>query len=443
MSSQETGKRSGTAAADAPALAPDLDPTADPGGNGTGGPLDALISNGRPAGPGTPGRPLVPRALRRLGLVAAFAAIVVAVIVIQRVSAPASYLMHIPAADASGIFPGSNVTIAGANAGTVQSVSLAPNGDAVITAAIDQAFAPVHTDATAQLRPKSLLGEMYVAIDPGSPGPALPSGATLPRLQVNRSTDLQQVFNTFDQPTRAKLRTLVDELGGGLAGRGDQLNQSIPSGQRDVADLAQISATLNARDAELQAVIASLNTVATELARSDRRASLGLLIRSTRQLMGNLQRQQAQLQQAVVSADYALGNLNQGLQGTAPALSGIAAALPGTVAATTQLLGPLGTSSNALLPRLNQLMQGIQYGPSVFGGRDANGYATRISLVLGCGSVSPCPQLPGPLSGLPAGSGGQPPGTTPPGTTPPGTTSPGIGGTGGQGILGFLLGGSP
>ena len=376
------------------------------------------------------------RALRRLGAVAAFAAIVIAVVVIQRISAPASYLMRIPAADASGIFPGSDVTIVGANAGTVRSVSLAPDGDAVITAAIDQAFAPVHSGATAQLRPKSLLGEMYVAIDPGSAGPALPSGTTLPRLQVNRSTDLQQVFDTFDQPTRTKLQTLIDELGGGLAGRGDQLNQSIPPGQRDVADLAQISSTLDARNSELQAVIASLNTVTTELARSDRRQSLGLLIQSTRQLMGNLQRQRAQLQQAVVSADYALGNLSQGLQGTAPALSGIAATLPAAAAATTQLLGPLGSGSGAVLPQLNQLIQGIQYGPSVFGGRDANGYATRISLVLGCASVSACPQLTGPLSGLPAGGGGRPPARA--GAPPPGTGS-----GGGQGILGFLLGGSP
>lgn len=401
-----------------------------PDGNGPGGALDELMSSG---GGGSPGRRAVRRALGRLGLAAAFVAIVATVIVIQRASAPASYLLRIPVADASGIFPGSDVTIAGASAGTVRSVSLAPDGDAVITAAVDQAFAPVHTDATAQLRPKSLLGEMYVAIDPGGPGPTLPSGAALSRLQVNRSTDLQQVFNTFDQPTRVKLQTLIDELGGGLAGRGDQLNQAIGSGQRDVADLAAITSTLNARSSELQAVISTLNTVTTELARSDRRQSLGLLIRSTQQLMANLQHQQAQLQQAVVSADYALGHLNQGLQGTAPALGGIAATLPGTVQASTQLLGPLGTATSVLLPRLNQLIQGIQYGPSVFGGRDANGYATRISLTLGCGSVSLCPQLTGPVSGLP--TGGQP------GPLPSGT--PAAGGGPGQGILQFLLGGSP
>jgi phospholipid/cholesterol/gamma-HCH transport system substrate-binding protein len=381
------------------------------------------------------GRRAVRRALGRLALTAGLVAVVVAVIVTQRVSGPSSYLLRIPTADASGIFPGSDVTIAGANAGTVREVTLARDGDAMITVALDPAFTPLHTDATAQLRPKSLLGEMYVALDPGTSGPALASGATLPRLQVNRATDLQQVFNTFDQPTRTKLQTLVDELGGGLAGRGDQLNQAIGPGERDVADLAAISSTLNARNAELQTVIATLNTVTTELARSDRRQQLAMLIQTTSQLMANLRSQQAQLQRAVVTADYALGNLNRGLQGTAPALAGIASTLPATIQAGTALLGPLGTGSSVLLPRLGQLIQGIQDGPSVFGGRDANGYATRISLTLGCSSVTVCPQLASPLSGLATGAGGQLP-------LPPGTTLPPLPGTGnGGGILQFLLGG--
>lgn len=423
MSSRGTGK-----------LAPERDHPALPGGNGPGGPFDELMGSGGSGRAGS-GRRAVRRALGRLALTAGLVAVVVAVIVTQRVSGPSSYLLRIPTADASGIFPGSDVTIAGANAGTVREVTLARDGDAMITVALDPAFTPLHTDATAQLRPKSLLGEMYVALDPGTSGPALASGATLPRLQVNRATDLQQVFNTFDQPTRAKLQTLVDELGGGLAGRGDQLNQAIGPGERDVADLAAISSTLNARNAELQTVIATLNTVTTELARSDRRQQLAMLIQTTRQLMANLRSQQAQLQRAVVTADYALGNLNRGLQGTAPALAGIASTLPATIQAGTALLGPLGTGSSVLLPRLGQLIQGIQDGPSVFGGRDANGYATRISLTLGCSSVTVCPQLASPLSGLATGAGGQLP-------LPPGTTLPPLPGTGnGGGILQFLLGG--
>lgn len=375
---------------------------------------------------------LARQGLRRLALAAACVAVVIAAIVITRTSASPGYVLRIPTQDASGITAGSDVTIAGVTAGTVSGVTLTPGGAAVITVAIDPAFAPVHASTTVDLRPKSLLGEMYVSIDPGTSGRVLRSGTTLRALQVNRSTDLQQVLNVFNQPTRVKLQTLIDELGGGLAGQAAQVNNAIPSGERDLSDLAAITSTLNARDQELQSVIASLNTVITELASSNRRQQLGVFIASAQQLLSNLQTEQARLQQAVVTADSALGDVQQGLQGTAPALRGIAAALPGTVQAGNGLLLPLGTDSASLLPELNNLIEGIQWGPSVFGGNDANGYATRIALTLGCGSVSACPQLnlPGSGSGAPSPAAGTP-------TSPLGGTSPG------QGILGFLLGGAP
>ena len=430
-------------------LAPGRSGPAGAPGNGSGGGFDSMLrGNGR-------ARPLSPpprrrrRGMGKLAAAAAVAVAIAAVVLSQRLLAPASYLIHIPTTDASGIFAGSDVTIAGVNAGTVRSVSLAPNGNAMITAAIDPAFAPVHTSASAQLRPKSLLGEMYVALTPGTTGPVLGSGSTLPHLQVNRATDLQQIINTFNGPTRNKLQTLVDELGGGLTGRGAEVNQAIPAASHDMTDLSKIASTLNARDAQLSSVLSTLNTVTTELARSDRRHQLGLLIQSTQQLMANLRGQQAQLERAVTTADYALGNLRQGLAGTAPALSGIASTLPSTVSAANRLLVPLATGSNTLMPQLNNLIRGIQYGPSVFGGRDANGYATRISLVLGCGTtagVLPCPQLGGAAGGLP-GVGGVPGGGSGsgqlPSVTPSSSPSSGSGSGGGQGILGFLLGGKP
>lgn len=365
------------------------------------------------------------RGLRRLAPLAAFAAIVIAVIFSQGTSTPAHYLLRIPTQNATGIYPGSDVTIAGVNAGTVRNVSLAPDGKAMITADVNPAFTPVHTDATARIRPKSLLGEMYVDISPGTSGPELASGATLPPLQVNRSTDLQQVVNTFDAPTRAKLKTLIDELGGGLTSTGAQLNQAIPAGKTDVGDLAGITSTLNSKNQELQTVITSLNTVTTELARSDRRQQLGMLIQSSEQLMANLRHQQSQLKRAIVAADHSLGNLHQGLQGTTPALAGITANLPATVRDANQLLAPLGTNSRALVPQLGKLVYGIQDGPSVFGGRDANGYATRVSIGAGCNSTTLCPPATSPRGG----TGKAPRGGA--GTVPD------------KGIISFLIGGKP
>src|SRR6266571_4312478 len=180
---------------------------------------------------------------------------------------PGPYQLQVPLADASGLYSGSDVEIAGAKAGTIDSLTL-QGGLAVVTISLDPSRAPVRRDATVDLRPKSLLGEKYLALDPGKSGDSLPSGATLARSAVTQSVELQDVFNTFDQPTRDKLQVLIDELGGGLAGEGAVQNQGIKAGSQDLHDLAAIADTLAQKDQELQQVIKSLSVVTDELSRS-------------------------------------------------------------------------------------------------------------------------------------------------------------------------------
>lgn len=391
------------------------------------------------------------RLLKIAALVAAFAAVVVAGTASQRaLLAPSTYILKVPTPDAAGLYPGSDVMIAGARAGSVQDISLDSQGLAVITAALDSTYAPVHQDATIAIRPKSLLGEMYVSLDPGQGSSTLPSGATLPKLQVNRSTDLEQVVSTFDAPTRDKLQTVVVELGGGVTGRGQELNTSIPYGRQDLADLASVADTLAQHDQQLQTVIQDLDTVLGELATSDRSQQLGELIQNTQKLFQNLVQQEAQIKQALTTTNAALARLKTGLEGTAPALGGIANELPTTVGQGNLLLATLGTTSDSLLPNLDTMVTGIQRGPVVFGGRDANGYATRISLVVGCSSISLCPTLTGPLAQLPLTKSlpvvGTPVGGSAPAAQPAtGAPAPPAGATSDQallnnGILGFLLG---
>jgi virulence factor Mce-like protein len=355
-----------------------------------------------------------------------------------------TYLLKVPTEDASGLYPGSDVMIAGAPAGTVQNITLGQGGVAVVTASIDATYAPVHRDATVSIRPKSLLGEMYVALDPGQAAATLASGASLPRLQVNRSTDLQQVVSTFDTPTRDKLQTAIVELGGGVMGRGENVNQGIQYGNQDLNDLAGIADTLAQRDQQLQAVIQSLNVVLSELARSDRREELGLLIRNTDLLLQNLVQQEQQIKEALSQTNAALARFGTGLNGTGASLATIFSALPTTVQQGNLILAGLSADSDTLLPNMDSLVQGIQYGPVVFGGRDAGGYATRISLVLGCASINLCPQLTGPLAQLPLVRSLPAVGTQV-GAQPP-ASAPSSGSTDNQliqqGLLGFLLGGS-
>jgi virulence factor Mce-like protein len=312
---------------------------------------------------------------------------------------PGPYTVDVPIQDAAGLYPGSDVEIAGARAGHIDAISLR-GGLAVATLNIDAQHAPIHRDATVDLRPKSLLGEKYLALDPGKSSDTLASGSTLARAAVTQSVELQDVFNTFDKPTRDKLQVLIDQLGGGLAGEGQVTNTGIRYGQPDLNDLAAIADTLAQKDRELQQVINSLSVVTDELSRSDRRDQLAALIKNTDALMKTLADQDVQLKRALVQTDLALGRTNTALSGTGGHLNSINQSLGTTVHDVSGLTNDLGVGLDSLLPNLDTFIRGIQEGPVVFGGRDPNGtgYATRISVVAGNGTVG----APNPIGGRPA-----------------------------------------
>jgi virulence factor Mce-like protein len=325
------------------------------------------------------------------------------VVTFRGVSGLTAYRLQVPLDSAAGLYPGSDVMIAGSRVGGVEEIK--PGGPgAVVTIEIDSDHAPVRKDATVTLRPKSLLGEKYLALDPGRSSQTLPSGATVPEQHVSASVDLQQLINTLDQPTRDKLQTLLLELGAGLAGRGDETNTAIAYGTQDMNDLNSITTTLAERDADLEQVIQSLDQVTSELAQSDRRQELGAFIQNLEALLRDLNTQDEELKKALSATDSALTRTDNALSGTGQNWNDIFNASPQLVGQAGMLTGDLGKGLDTLIPLLPQFTAGIREGPVVFGGHDANGYATRIDVVVGCATSGPCPSTSsnqGPPSGLP------------------------------------------
>src|SRR5437764_4017288 len=107
-----------------------------------------------------------------------------------------------------------DVRISGVSVGKVVSKSRAPYGNRTIaTIQLNNQYAPIHKDAQAILRTKTLLGETYVQITPGSPkSPPLKDGATLAQGHVQSAVQLDQVFNTFDPSTRQAFRQWQRQL---------------------------------------------------------------------------------------------------------------------------------------------------------------------------------------------------------------------------------------
>jgi phospholipid/cholesterol/gamma-HCH transport system substrate-binding protein len=321
--------------------------------------------------------------------------VLLAIVSFRVVNGLSEYRLVVPLDSADGLYPGSDVLIAGARAGTVRDVGL-DGAQTLVTIAVDDAYAPVHADARVTVRPKSLLGEKYVALDPGK-SDALSSGSRLPQEQVARSVELQDVVNSLDLPTREKLRTLIVALGGGLAGRGLATNQTLDYGRQDLDHLAAIADTLTARDQDLQKVIQGLDQVTAELARSDRRQQLGELIKNSEALLHSLSRQDAQIKQTLQAANAALGRTDTALSGTASQLNSIFRQAPVTVHVLNGLTRDFASNTDLLVQDLATFDAGMKYSTAVFGAQDGQGYATRISVLAGACSVAPCK--------LPLGSG--------------------------------------
>lgn len=101
------------------------------------------------------------------------------------------------------------------------------NGKAVVDLQLEGKLKPLKSDTTIRVRPRSPIGVRFVDLEPGTKGTPLADGAMIPASQTSASTTLDTVLGTFDEPTRKKTQELLAGLGGGFAGRGEDLNVAL------------------------------------------------------------------------------------------------------------------------------------------------------------------------------------------------------------------------
>jgi phospholipid/cholesterol/gamma-HCH transport system substrate-binding protein len=128
---------------------------------------------------------------------------------------PQGYHFKAAFPEASLLVVEADVRMAGVNVGKVKKKELGPGGRTTVAEIeIDNRFAPIRADTRAVLRQKSLLGETYVELTPGSPGSkALEEGATLPGRNIQETVELDEVFQAFDPETRKHFQEWMHEAG--------------------------------------------------------------------------------------------------------------------------------------------------------------------------------------------------------------------------------------
>lgn len=158
---------------------------------------------------------------------------------------PQAYQVRIAFPYADQLATQADVRIAGVSVGKVLSKSLDRSGNRTLaTIQIANQFAPIHRDARAILRQKTILGETYVELTPGTPGsPMLRDGGTLAPARVQPAVQLGQILDTFDPATRNAFQVWQKSLASGLKGNDQNLNSTLgnlPAFAADASDLLQV-----------------------------------------------------------------------------------------------------------------------------------------------------------------------------------------------------------
>src|SRR3954467_8135336 len=91
---------------------------------------------------------------------------------------PKGYRVEVAFPEATQLGDYADVRTAGVSVGKVRKKDLVDHGNrTLVTIELDRRFAPLHSDAKAILRQKTLLGETYVELTPGTKrSPVVPEG---------------------------------------------------------------------------------------------------------------------------------------------------------------------------------------------------------------------------------------------------------------------------
>jgi phospholipid/cholesterol/gamma-HCH transport system substrate-binding protein len=178
--------------------------------------------------------------------------------------------------DARGLISGQLVKVAGAQAGSVQNVTVVKQGSsghasfkAKIEGSIDAKFMPFHTNATCTIRPQGLIAENYLECDPGSPpAPVLESKGgqppTVPVQNTSEPVSLLDLVNIFNAPTRQRFALILNELGIGTSGEGQNFNDILYRANPTLKLANQVIGILARQSSQLQTLIDGTNTIAQE-----------------------------------------------------------------------------------------------------------------------------------------------------------------------------------
>ena len=241
---------------------------------------------------------------------------------------------EMPSAQAVTPGQGQTVTVAGVKIGTIAGVKLL-DGRARVQLDIDPAYkSMLHTDATALLRPRTALKDMFLEVDPGHrSAPVVKKGFVIPVANTSADVNQDEILASLDRDTRDYLQLLANGGGVALARRGKDLSNILLRFEPTHRDLARVTTAVSARHRAVRRLVGSL-------ARRN----------------GELARQPAALTRLVGASSTTLDALAR----ESPAIRASLRGLPGALRESRAALRTTGTFARVLAPTAERLRPAVR-----------------------------------------------------------------------------------
>ena len=234
--------------------------------------------------------------------IAAAGAVVLAVVLIVMVlvggSAKHEYTMLFE--NAGQLVKGDEVQIGGRAVGTIDTIELTDDSRARIGITIEEPFAPLHEGTRGIIRATSLSGvaNRYIALTLAPENARkLDEGATLTAEATTSIVDLDQLFNTLDDPTRKDLQGIIQGFATATKGRGDEANEAAEYFNPALATSRKLVEEITEDEGVLTEFLVNSSKTVTALA--ERRDDLAGVVSSTNATAGAIAAESESLGEAL------------------------------------------------------------------------------------------------------------------------------------------------
>jgi phospholipid/cholesterol/gamma-HCH transport system substrate-binding protein len=281
---------------------------------------------------------------------------------------PKGYRFTSSFSEATQLSTEADVRISGVPVGKVKTIE--PDrrtGRSNVVIELQSRYAPIPSDARAILRQKTLLGETYVELTPGSPdAKPVPEGGSLAQSQIADTVQLDEIFRTFDKDTRAAFQTWMQEQARGIGGYGRDLNDALGNLAPFAEDASQIVDILNTQEGAVTNLVSNTGVVFEAL--TERDGQLRSLIENSNRVFAATASRDTELKEAFTAlptfereSDLTLQRLAEFAQDTNPLVTQLRPAAR-ELSPTLRDLGALSPDLKALFRELNPLIAASRTG---------------------------------------------------------------------------------